>query len=149
MTGNETSPSASGKRLVQAVTLAALGALCFTAAGCPPQTGEQETPERHLTLQLPQDDAPRPLSETPRDLIISIAADGTTTVAGKVYSREELADMLSRIAAEQPERDVLMRADGSTLWKHVVDVFNLLHRAGINQARIGFLIRDDQPQPGE
>ena len=97
--------------------------------------------ERDTSLQLPGTSVLRPLSAVPQQVIINITADGATKVGGRIYSRKELAEMLSRVARTQPDRQVLIRADERSLHRHFAGVADLCRKVGIDELKIGYLLR--------
>jgi len=99
--------------------------------------------ERDNTLQLPGTDSARPLSALPKYVIINVAADGTTKVGGLPYDREALGDMLKIVAKDQPDRDILIRADERGVIKHFAEIVDLCHKAGINELKIGYLLQTE------
>ncbi|HUS47940.1 MAG TPA: biopolymer transporter ExbD, partial [Phycisphaerae bacterium] len=78
--------------------------------------------ERDRSVKLPGSEAPHPLSDAPRDLIINITDEGMINVAGRPYDREELFDMLKDFSVNQPDREVLIRADVRSAHQHFADV---------------------------
>src|SRR3954463_8430524 len=66
--------------------------------------------ERDVGIQLPQLASSQPLSALPQQIIINVREDGTTVIAGKTYSPDELLEVLSQNAAAG-NKDVLIRAD--------------------------------------
>ena len=97
--------------------------------------------ERDTSLQLPGTSVLRPLSAAPQQVIINITAEGATKVGGRIYSRKELAEMLSRVARTQPDRQVLIRADERSLHRHFAGVADLCRKVGIDELKIGYLLR--------
>ena len=101
--------------------------------------------EQDLAVKLPQtQSAPRDPSAPPRQLVINIRDDGLLVVAGKSYDAAGLSRMLSEVAKEQPARNVLIRADERSTFKHFATVVDLCRKVGIAEARIGYL-RPAQP----
>jgi len=140
--------------LLPAIALAALTSLPMTAQGCGKskqvsQGTKTREKEGERTISPPVGAEGKPLSETPRRIVISIAADGTTSVAGRQYDRQELGEMLNRVAKEQPDREILIRADGDAAVRHFTEVVELCHKAGIKEAKIGYLIRPTTSGPSE
>lgn len=101
--------------------------------------------EREINIQLPGTSLAQALSAPPQQVIINILADGTTKVGGRTYDRRQLSDMLSRVADEQPDREVLIRADERSIVKYFAGVAGLCRRVGINEVKIGYIL--EQPRP--
>jgi biopolymer transport protein ExbD len=95
--------------------------------------------EREMQLQLPDTSAVQPLSAPPKQLIINIMQDGTLKVSGRVFTRDELSSTLRTMAKDEPQREVLIRADAESLHKYFADVAQLCRKVGINELKIGYL----------
>ena len=97
--------------------------------------------EKDTTVQLPGTDSPQPLSAPPKHVIINITAEGVTKVGGRACSRKELTEMLAHVAKNQPNREVLIRADERSLHKYFAEVAELCRKVGISELKIGYLLR--------
>jgi len=95
--------------------------------------------ERDQRVKLPITSSPKPLSAPPRQVIINILQDGTTKVGARVYDRQKLTNLLSRVARNEPERMVLIRADERSLHKYFAGVASLCKKVGINEVKIGYI----------
>jgi len=95
--------------------------------------------ERDQRVKLPITSSPKPLSAPPRQVIINILYDGTTKVGGRVYPRDQLASLLARVARDEPDRMVLIRADERSIHKYFAGVASLCKKAGINELKIGYI----------
>jgi biopolymer transport protein ExbD len=101
--------------------------------------------EKDLRVQLPRVAATqRSTTAPPRQLIINIKQDGSTTVVGKRYTPEELAKFVQAQLKADPKRPVLIRADERGMMKYFAEVALLCHRAGASELRIGLL---QEPSP--
>jgi biopolymer transport protein ExbD len=105
--------------------------------------------ERERGLQLPGSDSPQPLSAPPKYLIINITNEGILKVGGRAYSYKEIAQTLADVAKNQPDRDVLIRADKDSRHEYFARVVELAHKAGISKTKIGYVLRADMVGPGE
>ena len=101
--------------------------------------------EREIQVQLPGSSVSRPLSAPPRQLIVNIMVDGSTKVGGQTLSRQELADILTRMAKNEPDREVLIRADEASLHRYFAGVASLCRQLGINEVRIGYMLEGPKP----
>ena len=101
--------------------------------------------ERDLNIQLPGTSQARPISAPPQQLIINIQADGAPVVATQKYTYQELAELLAAVARDQPDRQVLLRADERSIHKYFAGVASLCRKVGINEIKIGYII--DTPKP--
>ena len=96
--------------------------------------------EQDLAVKLPETaQAPRDPANPPRQLVINIRADGLLVVAGRSYDEAALSQVLAQVAMEQPARNVLIRADERSTFRHFAAVIDLCRRSGIAEARIGYL----------
>ncbi len=100
--------------------------------------------ERDQRVKLPVTSSPEPLSAPPRQVIINILSDGTTKVGGRTFSPEKLRTMLARVAKNEPERMVLIRADEQSLHRYFAGVARVCRDVGINEVKIGYIL---QPEP--
>jgi biopolymer transport protein ExbD len=101
--------------------------------------------EREINIQLPDASLSQPISAPPQQVIINILADGTTKVGGRAYDRPQLRELLTRVVTNEPEREVLIRADERSIHKYFADVASLCRRVGINEVKIGYIL--EQPEP--
>jgi biopolymer transport protein ExbD len=102
--------------------------------------------ERDVGIQLPQLASSQPLSALPEQIIINIKEDGSTVVAGKTYSSDELTQLLAE-SARSGNRDVLIRADERSLHKYFANVAGLARRAGLGEVKIGYILEEPSPVP--
>jgi len=102
--------------------------------------------EREMQLQLPDTSAVAPISAPPKQLIVNIMQDGTLKVSGRAFAKEELTATLRTMAKDEPQREVLIRADRESLHKYFADVAQLCREAGINELKIGYLFSGDPNQ---
>ena len=97
--------------------------------------------ERETAVQLPGTSAAQPLSAPPKQFIVNILADGTTKVDTEVVTRGELAKMLETLSRNEPDRQVLIRADERSLHRYFAGVADLCRKVGIHELKIGYLVR--------
>ena len=102
--------------------------------------------ERDQRVKLPITSSPKPLSAPPRQVVINILHDGTTKVGGRVYDRDKLTRLLARVARDEPDRMVLIRADERSIHKYFAGVASLCKNVGINELKVGYVFRGPQPQ---
>lgn len=72
-------------------------------------------------------DKKRALSE----IVINIREGGETIVNGVELSEEELTTKLRNIVAEHENQPVRLRGDGKCSWQTMVEVIDIVERAGI------------------
>ena len=79
--------------------------------------------EKDLRVQLPRTGATqRSTTVPPPQLIINIKQDGSTAVAGKLYTQDELAKYIQSQLKTDPKRTVLIRADERGMMKYFAEV---------------------------
>jgi biopolymer transport protein ExbD len=71
--------------------------------------------------------------------VINIRDDGSYVVAGRAYDPAALSAMLAGVAKERPPRNVLIRADERSTFRHFAAVVDLCRAAGIAEAKIGYV----------
>ena len=102
--------------------------------------------EKDMNVQLPRSAPFQTMSAPPKQIVINIRQDGTTVVAGKTYTTDELANLLAAEIKPDPNRAVLIRADERSLMKYFAGVATLCRRAGVNELKIGLLQQDAPPK---
>ncbi len=102
--------------------------------------------EREVNIQLPATADVQPLSAPPKQVIINIQADGTPKISGREYTRSALLELLEQVARNEPDREVLIRADERSLHKYFAGVASVCRRAGIDEVKIGYILEQAQPQ---
>jgi biopolymer transport protein ExbD len=95
--------------------------------------------EREADLKLPGTAAIAPLSAEPKQVIVNVKEDGTAIVGGRAYDAAALLEFLANAVKNQPDREVLIRADERGLVKHLAGVVSICRQAGVNQFKIGYL----------
>jgi biopolymer transport protein ExbD len=95
--------------------------------------------EREMAVKLPETTQAEADQAPPRQLILNIREDGTVVVSGKPHDIAALSQMLAGVAKERPARNILIRADERSTFKHFADVMDLCRRAGIAEAKIGYV----------
>lgn len=101
--------------------------------------------EREVNVQLPNATKVQPLSAPPQQVIVNIMQDGQLKVAGQTYTPNELRDMLANVAVNQPNREVLIRADERSMHKYFAGVARLCREVGINEVKIGYVFSEPNP----
>jgi biopolymer transport protein ExbD len=96
--------------------------------------------ERDARVQLPGTAAVRPISAPPHDLVINILQNGALSVSGTTLSTSDLSTVLTRVAKEEPDRNVLIRADERSLMKYFATVARLCREAGVSELKIGYVV---------
>jgi len=105
--------------------------------------------EREIAAQLPA--AAReinPMSAPPRQLIINILHDGTIKVSGKTVTRERISAMLAQVAGDEPDRNVMVRADKRSIHQHFAWVVSEARYRGIKEVKIGYIVEEGKVPSG-
>ena len=95
--------------------------------------------ERETAVRLPNTTQAPATVAPPKQLIINIGEDGSLVVAGQTYDAAGLSRLLADVAKEQPARNVLIRADERSTFRHFATVVDLCHKVGIAEAKIGYV----------
>ena len=94
-----------------------------------------------IRLDLPRSDAATP-NEAPKFVLLVVDKSGQAFVDDKPLTRDELAAYLKRVAGQNPDTEVQLRADAAVAYGRVVEVMGLAQKAGLG--RIGF-VADARP----
>ena len=95
--------------------------------------------ERDMGVRLPNTSQARPLSAPPQQFIINIKEDGSLVVNGQAKDAAEVSRMLGDVAKRDPGRNVLIRADERSTFRHFAAVADLCRQMGIAEAKIGYM----------
>jgi len=89
----------------------------------------------HLSMQLPKaQQAAKGEPKTP--ITIDLSASGQVSIGGQVLSMRALSQRLKALAAQDPERVIVLRADKDATQQYVIDVLDAAQEAGLT--RISF-----------
>ena len=75
----------------------------------------------------------QPSLAKPKTVAITIGKDGKLFMDAVPVTMEELSDRLQQKKAEMPELPVIVRGDGETQYRNIVDVLTLLGKLDITQ----------------
>src|SRR6185312_7998934 len=98
--------------------------------------------EKDMNVQLPRTAPFQTMSAPPKQIVINIRQDGSTVIAGKSYTPDELAKFIQAEIKPDPNRAVLIRADERSIMKYFAGVATLCRRAGVSELKIGLLQQD-------
>lgn len=87
--------------------------------------------ESEIEIALPTAKTSQTPQRLPGEIIVNITKDGETIVNGRVLVGESLGDMLRQVAQLFPGQPVLIRADKTTDYEHVIRVLDLCRQADI------------------
>ena len=89
----------------------------------------------HLSMQLPKaQQAAKGEPKTP--ITIDLSASGQVSIGGQALSMRALSQRLKALAAKDPERVIVLRADKNATQQYVIDVLDAAQEAGLT--RISF-----------
>src|SRR5687768_16149869 len=98
---------------------------------------EEAIRERQLSVVLPQASEAMPLTAIPKEVFVTVTADGQYSVGGNMKTEAELFQVLQQAWADNPGRaTVIIRADKRSHWQSVVTVMNLCNKANIHDYRV-------------
>ena len=95
--------------------------------------------ERDMAVKLPVTSHARALSAPPQQFIINIKDDGSLVVNGTTRGAAEVSQMLADVAKRDPGRNVLIRADERSTFRHFAGVADMCRQVGIAEAKIGYM----------
>lgn len=98
--------------------------------------------ETEIDIKLPTADTGTTPQRLPGEIIINIRADGTKVVNSQELDAAALGDLLGRIVALFPGQPVLIRADRTTPYAHVIAVLDQCRHADL--WNISFATRDQE-----
>lgn len=87
--------------------------------------------ETEIDITLPTAQTGQTPQRLPGEIIINVRADGATLINGRALAEPELAETLKRLAQQFPGQPVLLRADKTTAYEHVIRVLDLCRQADI------------------
>jgi len=87
--------------------------------------------ETEIDIKLPTASTGEVPERLPGEIIINILADGSIVVNRQKLEQDALASLLGRIASLFPGQPVLLRADGSTPYEHVIRILDMCRQADI------------------
>ena len=87
--------------------------------------------ETEIDITLPTARTGEVPQRLPGEIIVNILASGDVIVNGRSLNPDELGSMLSRVVALFPGQPVLIRADKTTAYEHVIRVLDLCRQSDI------------------
>ncbi len=102
--------------------------------------------ERDAEIDLPTASNMTALSDPPPQLVINIREDGEIKVGKQTVTMEELEVMLKKVAKDEPDKELLIRADLQSYHRYFAGVVRVARESGIGKAKIGYII---QAEPGQ
>ena len=87
--------------------------------------------EMDLKVSVPTSTEGRDNKRSLREIIINVRDDGTMIVDGKALTEEEVLSKLAVIVRLDENQPVRLRGDGGADWQTMVEVIDIVERAGI------------------
>ncbi|MBU6301035.1 MAG: biopolymer transporter ExbD [Verrucomicrobia bacterium] len=100
--------------------------------------------ESEVNISVPKAEDSEPSRQSPAELVIGVAPDGSVTVNNQQLSKEMLFEKLTRVASLFPGQAVRLRGNGEAEFTHVMAVLDLCQKAGIWNVAFA----SDQPAKG-
>jgi len=101
--------------------------------------------ESEIDVTLPTAQSANNLPRLPGEIIINILHDGTAIVNRQTLNEEQLFALLKRVVSLFPGQPVLIRADRTTTYDHVIHVLDLCRRADIWNISFAALTSEEKP----
>ena len=89
-----------------------------------------------VRLDLPKSDAAKP-NEMPKFVMLVLDKTGQAFLNDKPVTLKEASQEFTRVAAQNPETELQLRADEAVAYGKVVELMGAAQKAGLN--RIGFV----------
>jgi biopolymer transport protein TolR len=93
--------------------------------------------QKGVNVTVPATSDPEKMTENPKQLDVSIKADGNVFLGQNWVPEENLPSMLEEIHSNNPERQVVVKGDKRLKYKEVRKVMRLLNEAGFT--RVGLV----------
>jgi biopolymer transport protein ExbD len=96
-------------------------------------TSRFEKQEREMDLELPEASQSVPITETPSEIVVNLGADGQLVIDGSVRGLDELEQILSQAAVNNPlTQTVLIRSDRRAPVGSFIGVIDVCKKLGLN-----------------
>ena len=86
-----------------------------------------------VSLKLPETVTREGTPETPKDLTVMVAADGSLYVDGRLEAPAAVQARLRTTAAKNKDARVLVKGDRSVLYQRVMEVMDMARQAGLTR----------------
>ncbi len=100
--------------------------------------------ETELDVRVPtakQGESPKRL---PGEIVLNVKADGRVVLNRREVTRDELLSILKQIVGQFPNQAVILRADESASYKHVIAILDVCRAADI--WNVAFATAVEEPQ---
>jgi len=89
--------------------------------------------ERDMLVNPPSARDVRPVTATPRELIVNVTDDGRFIVSGIQYAPEDLERLIARAAQENPDQAVVIRGDRRVVLQLPVNILSLCEKYAVKR----------------
>jgi biopolymer transport protein ExbD len=86
-----------------------------------------------VNLRLPETATREGTPETPKDMVVAIAADGSIYLDGARQTPQEVQGRLRTLAVKNKEARVMIKGDREVPYKSVMQVMDLARQAGLTR----------------
>jgi biopolymer transport protein ExbD len=95
--------------------------------------------ERNENIHLTRASSGESLSSSSNDLIINITREGKREIAGKLYDKEALTELLATHLQDNPDKRIYLRCDAKAFHEYFTQTAVLCQKVGAGQVKIGFV----------
>ena len=89
--------------------------------------------ERDMIVNPPAAASARPITATPRELIVNVTTDGRYVIADVEYKADDLERLIARAVQENPDQAVVVRGDRRAILQLPVNVLNLCEKHAVKR----------------
>ncbi|MCE9615200.1 MAG: biopolymer transporter ExbD [Lentisphaerae bacterium] len=87
--------------------------------------------ESEIDIKLPTAESGQTPQRLPGEIIINVRADGTKVVNSQVLDLPQLQALLNRLVGLFPGQPILIRADKTTAYEHIIGVLDMCRQADL------------------
>lgn len=87
--------------------------------------------ESEISIQLPSAETSEEPNRLPGEVIVNVTDSGNVRLNGMSVDLGDLKDRLSKLSKIYPDQSVIIRADKSARYEHLVKVIDTCRKAGV------------------
>jgi biopolymer transport protein ExbD len=87
--------------------------------------------ESEISIQLPSAETSEEPNRLPGEVIVNVTDSGNVRLNGMSVGLGDLKDRLSKLSKIYPDQSVIIRADKSARYEHLVKVIDTCRKAGV------------------
>ena len=87
--------------------------------------------ENEISIRLPTAETSDEPERLPGEIVLNVAKDGTVTVNGTVWTKDDITARLSKVAKLYPGQPVIVRADKDVRYETLVGVIDACRMADV------------------